>query len=297
MSIIRTLTEMVGDKNVITVHRAMVEFLEGNFEAALLFEQLLYWLPRSKQDGWVAKSAADWEKEIYLARHRLDKARRYLEKRGLIVVEKRKFAGAPTLHWRVVETELSRQWREFVKENDIETEPDEQDSANPFAENDKSICRKRQIHLQKSANPFAEISKSLTETTTEITPETTAEKKNNAGPPVDAILEKWKSLFPEKPQPRKTESLLRKMRARWRDPHFRENWELALEVAAESPTLHQSSWFDLRFFLRNDENYQKCLDRWMAWKDAQLAPKRPKSAAVIERMAMELMDEPEAASS
>ena len=26
-----------------------------------------------------------------------------------------------------------------------------------------------------------------------------------------------------------------------------------------------------RFFIKNDDNYQKCLDGWMDWKDKQIA--------------------------
>lgn len=52
--------------------------------------------------------------------------------------------------------------------------------------------------------------------------------------------------------------------------HFRENWRMALDVAAKSPTLHKSSWFNFRWFIHNDDNYQKCLDGWMDWKDKEL---------------------------
>lgn len=87
-------------------------------------------------------------------------------------------------------------------------------------------------------------------------------------PPVVDILRVWKNLFPSKPQPRATtKSLQAKIAARWKDQDFRENWELALETASKSETLNRESWFDFSFFVRNDTNYQKCLDGWMNWKD------------------------------
>jgi len=90
------------------------------------------------------------------------------------------------------------------------------------------------------------------------------------GPIVDEILTAWAEFFPEKPQPQaSTQTIRAKIKARFRGKHFRENYRQALACAAESKTLHEESWFDFRFFVRNDENYQKCLDRWMQWKDKQ----------------------------
>lgn len=106
---------------------------------------------------------------------------------------------------------------------------------------------------------------------TENTTENTTEKEDNFGEIYQDLLDLWGELFPEKPQPRPgTKSYRDKFRTRLKNDHFRDNWESALRAAAESPTLHKESWFDLRFFLRNDDNYQKCLDRWMEWKDKQL---------------------------
>jgi hypothetical protein len=93
--------------------------------------------------------------------------------------------------------------------------------------------------------------------------------KNNV-PPYELMLETWKELFPSKPQPRiKTKSIRDKINTRWKSDDFRDRWMDALERAARSSTLHSESWFDFRFFVRNDENYQKCLDGWMDWKDKQ----------------------------
>lgn len=95
-------------------------------------------------------------------------------------------------------------------------------------------------------------------------PETETPPEN----PVEILLSAWSELFPEKPQPRATtRSIREKVRARWASKDFRDNWRVALEKAARSPTLQKESWFDFRFFIRNEENYQKCLDEWMAWKD------------------------------
>ena len=89
-------------------------------------------------------------------------------------------------------------------------------------------------------------------------------------PSVKEILDFWVEKFPDKPQPRSTTNKLKdKVRARIKDRHFQENWQEALEIASESITCQKESWFNLYFFLHNEVNYQKCLDRWMSWKDVQ----------------------------
>jgi hypothetical protein len=84
----------------------------------------------------------------------------------------------------------------------------------------------------------------------------------------DDFLSTWKALFPEKPQPR-PETIREKLKARMKGADFAENWKAALERAAKTRVLHNESWFNLTFLLRNDENLQKVLDGWMDWKDGE----------------------------
>ena len=84
----------------------------------------------------------------------------------------------------------------------------------------------------------------------------------------DQTLSKWKELFPNKPQPRKsTKKLQDKLKARSKDQYFMEIWEEAMRRASESDTCQNESWFDLYYFLHNETNFIKCYDRWMQWKD------------------------------
>lgn len=92
---------------------------------------------------------------------------------------------------------------------------------------------------------------------------------------MQAILTTWKELFPEKSQPKLRGEFQRKLKMRLRSSDFREKWQAALERSAKSPTLHDASWYDLNFFVRDDENYLKCLDGWMDWKDKERAEERP----------------------
>ena len=82
--------------------------------------------------------------------------------------------------------------------------------------------------------------------------------------------ESWKELFPKKSQPREDNQKLKgKLNTRITEQLFLDNWAEALALASESPTCQKESWFNAEFFLRNSDNYMKCHERWMSWKDEQ----------------------------
>ena len=96
---------------------------------------------------------------------------------------------------------------------------------------------------------------------------------NALSPSETYILDTWKRLFPSKPQPhrRAKNSVIKKLRRRLREPEFKDNWQRALETAAESPTLKSEHWFTFEYFVRNDSNHIKMSNRWMQWADDKLA--------------------------
>lgn len=145
----------------------------------------------------------------------------------------------------VSSTERWRQWR------------DRQQKEEYYGENKDE----QQISNENQTNRLREL---------ELESELNKDINTNNSPPYEMILQTWKELFPDKPQPRiDTKSVKDKIRIRWKSKDFQESWQTAMDRAASSPTLHNESWFDFRFFIRNDENYQKCIDRWMDWKDNQ----------------------------
>jgi hypothetical protein len=75
------------------------------------------------------------------------------------------------------------------------------------------------------------------------------------------IRQRWIEAFPDKPKPRTTNKTLQgKVKTRLKSPHFRENWPAALDRAAQSEFLKAGSWFTFDWFLKNDDNYEKCLN-------------------------------------
>ena len=170
---------------------------------------------------------------------------------------------------KISDAEKQRAYRERMRQNDTETLP-ERDDENTL---EKPEC-------------YGSVTERITDIDKELDKEKEEEKKEYIELPdgnsaeltsrdekqkqFETVLAYWAFYFPKKPQPRKsTANLKRKVVARFKSPHFRENWREAMRVAANSPTLHGESWFNFGFFVKNDENYVKCLDEWMRWKDEQ----------------------------
>lgn len=71
----------------------------------------------------------------------------------------------------------------------------------------------------------------------------------------------WISELPNKPKPRgDNETLRSKFKTRMKRPYFRDNWRAALQRAGASQFIASSPWFVAGWFLKNDENWENCLD-------------------------------------
>lgn len=127
-----TLIALTDDRNCVIVRKPLVYFT-GSLEAAMLFNQLLYWTPRSRMDGWIAKSDAEFSDEVCLSPYAVRKARERLVSMGILETKVKKFNGAPTTHYRLIMDQVTEQWGSFVSQMDLSK------SQNPFDENDKSI--------------------------------------------------------------------------------------------------------------------------------------------------------------
>ncbi|HUW08938.1 MAG TPA: hypothetical protein VM537_04370 [Anaerolineae bacterium] len=108
--VVDTLLDLSGQRNVITVYRAFVDFT-GDLAAAMMLSQLLYWTPRSPDpDGWIAKSDVAFAEELCLTTYGVRKGRKILEEMGFLHTEVKRFAGAPTLRYRIDQEFLFRKW-------------------------------------------------------------------------------------------------------------------------------------------------------------------------------------------
>ena len=79
----------------------LVEIL-GDIPTALYYQQLLYWSDKGgRDDGWIYKSMKEIEYETTLSRKQQERARKNLEKSGIIKTKLMKADGAPTLHFQI----------------------------------------------------------------------------------------------------------------------------------------------------------------------------------------------------
>ena len=105
-----------------------------------------------------------------------------------------------------------------------------------------------------------------------------------------SFLKHWKTLFPDKPQPRK-KTISKRFKTRIKEKYFYDNWLKALGVAAESRLCKDSGWFTALWFLKNDTNWEKCLDGNYADGLDPQQQKINRNREVITKVAQEYVDD------
>lgn len=132
-----------GQDAVLIIPRPYLTLCENDHRAALLLSQCVYWSDRTKDtEGWFAKSYVEWLDELGLSEYEVRRASKVLADVGL-ETKLRKFNGAPTVHYRIDKVKFS-----------------------------ECILKKLQNrNLSNLGIDPEETSESLTESTTETTPE------------------------------------------------------------------------------------------------------------------------------
>lgn len=116
--------ESAYNHNYILTHHAVID-ITGDLVAGILFDRMLYWFApdqngnsklRVYKNGhyWLVKGRMDWQDEIRISPKQYDRASKILMDLNLIVVERWKFSGSPTLHIRINYDEyykLLNQWK------------------------------------------------------------------------------------------------------------------------------------------------------------------------------------------
>lgn len=112
----------------IDLKRVYIDVVDGDFLAALLLSQIIYWfLPDSKdkpkvkvlrdEKYWLCKKRADWKNEIRITKKQYDKAAGVLEKLGLIERGVRKFNNETTCSISLNMAVLMKKIKEKKAEN------------------------------------------------------------------------------------------------------------------------------------------------------------------------------------
>lgn len=224
---------------------------------AIILQQIHYWLRISEQskdknkfrDGcwWTYGTVTEWQTKNFpfWSESTVQRAFANLEKMGVLISKKFNAPAWDHTKWYTVDytrldASVVSKCDDRLPQNDV---IDDVNMTQPKDPNCGDVIESK--------------------TTPETTPET-----------IQRVICAWKNLFPKKPQPRE-ETYREKIAARLKDKHFCENWEQALKLSSQSPTCQTASWFNFEFFVKNERNYQKMLERWMDWKDQDRNEKAP----------------------
>ena len=140
-----TLLSMSGQRNILVIPRPFVAFT-GSLEAAMFLNQLLYWMPRGHNDGFIYKTDQEWQDELCLSRYAVRKARDRLIEMGFLETKVTRSGVAPTVHYYLDYDKLTDIWAEWLKEQDRLSEIEQSDclkSNNRLSEIEQTIVRKR----------------------------------------------------------------------------------------------------------------------------------------------------------
>lgn len=100
-NIYNIISQFTGQANVLTIPRVFIEYT-GSMKAALLLSQIIYWTERTgDKEGWFYKTYKDWEDELMMSEASIRRARKVLEKMGLIETKIKKANGNPTVYYKL----------------------------------------------------------------------------------------------------------------------------------------------------------------------------------------------------
>ena len=98
----------------------------GGMEAAIFFQQLIYWTPRTRDEaaGWIYKTMAEIEKETGLTPEKQETIRKRLRDLGILEEKYKRLVHRK--YYRVNDKNFDRFWSEFLKKEEAE-EPEKEE--------------------------------------------------------------------------------------------------------------------------------------------------------------------------
>ena len=96
------LVAFSGQGNVLSIQKEYLVLCDYDYEAAVFLSQIIYWSDKSYlEDGWIYKTYAEWEKELFIKERKLRRLKDYLVAKGYIEMKLLQRNGIPVCHWRV----------------------------------------------------------------------------------------------------------------------------------------------------------------------------------------------------
>ena len=115
-SIKQLVSKYSGQANIITIPRIYLDLLEGDYPAAALLNQIVYWSDKSKlPGGWFYHSRLEWLSELCLTYFQIKRATKKLLDNHWIECHVKRANGAPTTHYRVNMDKLTTAINKFLE--------------------------------------------------------------------------------------------------------------------------------------------------------------------------------------
>lgn len=99
------ISESSTNSNILAIPVILIDYCEGDLQAAMLLSQLIYWTDKTK-DGWIYKTYSEWYNEIRLSEYQTRRAKKKLEKMGVLKTKIKKANGNPTVHYKIVKQQF-----------------------------------------------------------------------------------------------------------------------------------------------------------------------------------------------
>lgn len=76
MTLLDLFSRFLGEKNNYVIPKPFVEWLDGDYVAAVVLKECIYWSSHFEdiRDGWFYRDEQDWEKENHLSRRQVNRA-------------------------------------------------------------------------------------------------------------------------------------------------------------------------------------------------------------------------------
>lgn len=101
--VMATIKDSGGPTNAVSIPRELVRFM-GDYESAAMMAQIFYWTDRTDDpDGWIYKTAEDWNTELCLSAAQVRRVSKRLMEVGIEIVFKKnpQHGRAPLYHYRL----------------------------------------------------------------------------------------------------------------------------------------------------------------------------------------------------
>jgi hypothetical protein len=144
------LSRLLGANSTIALHFEVIRAC-GSYEAAALCEQVVYWMPKAADpDGWVYKTAREWQEELCLTRRGFDGARASLEASGFLEsTHKRVLRGATHTNVLSMRVDVDALLSAIVRLAQPVQADLHEAGKTTGAETYKSACTKRTSHIEE----------------------------------------------------------------------------------------------------------------------------------------------------